>query len=175
MDFVHLKRGKPVCVRKGSVDPENITEEYECADLRVSIGSDHGGFAYKQQIIAHLKENGYLVLDLGCPDTKSVDYPEFGMAVGRDVSYGKAYFGVVVCTSGIGISIAANKVPGIRCGLAYDDVVTSKMREHNNANVIAFGQKYMKLDDVLRRLDIFLCTSFSKEAKHRRRVAQISD
>ena len=171
--IVDFTKEEPKLIRQGTVGFEEILHAFNEGKKTIAIGSDHGGFLYKEAIVKHLKESGYSVLDCGCPSTSSVDYPLYGKEVGRLVADKKAEFGVVVCTSGIGISIAANKVPGIRCGLAYDDVVTGKMREHNDANVIAFGQKYMTLEDVLRRLDIFLTEKFSLEEKHHRRVDEI--
>lgn len=170
MDFTDEK---PRLVRQGNVKAEEITRVYQEAKSVIALGSDHGGFAYKEEIKKHLSERGYEVLDYGCESTKSVDYPLYGRKVGEAVANKEADFGVVVCTSGEGISIAANKVRGVRCGIGYDDVVVGKMREHNNANVIAFGQKYMKLKDVLRRVDIFLTEKFSLEEKHHRRVDEL--
>ena len=175
VDFVHLEKGLPKLVRQGAVAFEDITHMYRFAYAMIAVGSDHGGFAYKQAIAAHLRDSGYSVMECGCDSESSVDYPIYGKSVAKAVAAGVADFGVVVCTSGEGISIAANKVPGIRCGIAYDDVVTGKMREHNNANVIAFGQKYMALEDVLRRVDIFLIENFSSEAKHQRRVGELEE
>lgn len=127
----------------------------------IAIGSDRRGFDYKQRLIGYLKNSGYEVLDVGpFDDCIPYDYPVFGELVGKAVSSKKASFGVVVCGTGIGISIAANKVKGVRCGMAYDDEVAAWMRKHNDANVIAFGQDFMKYDDVKRRLDIFLNTNF---------------
>jgi ribose 5-phosphate isomerase B len=143
--------------------------------MKISIGCDHGGFDLKTAIIAHLKELGHEVLDEGTYNaTDSVDYPIFGEKAALDVKEGKADFGIVCCTSGEGIMMAANKVKGIRCGVGYDDVVVEKMREHNNANMISFGQAYMKTEDVLRRVDIFLKTPFAG-GRHERRVNEISD
>ena len=176
MDLVHLdQEGLPVMLRQGKVSAELVRDVYQLFSSTVSIGCDHGGFEYKEAIREYLEAGGYKVIDHGCFSKESVDYPQYGKAVGEDVASGKANCGVVICTSGIGISIAANKVRGVRCGIAYTDEVASKMREHNNANVIAFGEKYMELDHVLRRLDTFLSTGFSPEQKHRRRVSQIED
>lgn len=174
LDLVHLEEnGAPKLIRQGNVEYGLMADVYRNSKKTIAIGCDHGGYAYKEAIKEHLLAKGYVVLDNGCADTKSVDYPEYGRKVGEEVANKTADLGVVVCTSGIGISIAANKVAGVRCGLAYDDVVTMKMREHNDANVIAFGQKYMDLDDVLRRVDIFLTQGFSPLEKHRRRVGQL--
>ncbi|MCQ2742867.1 MAG: RpiB/LacA/LacB family sugar-phosphate isomerase [Bacilli bacterium] len=140
--------------------------------MKISLACDHGGFEYKEAIANHLKEKGYEVIDCGTNGKDSVDYPVFGEKAARLVSEGKADFGIVVCTSGIGISVAANKVPGVICGVGYDDVVAEKIREHNNANMISFGQAYMTLEDVLKRVDIFLSTPFAG-GRHQRRVDQL--
>ena len=172
---VSCVNGELKLIRQGSIEFQQIQKVYDAASLTVAIGCDHGGFEHKTAIVNHLTERGFKVLDFGCHEKKSVDYPNYGHLVGKAVAEKSADLGIVVCTSGEGISIAANKVPGIRCGIGYDDVATGKTREHNNANVIAFGQKYMPLADVLRRVDIFLCEKFSLEEKHHRRVKQIEN
>ncbi|MBO4541081.1 MAG: RpiB/LacA/LacB family sugar-phosphate isomerase [Bacilli bacterium] len=142
--------------------------------MKISVGSDHGGFDLKEAIIRHLKEKGYEVLDEGTYDKNSVDYPLFGRKTALDVAEKRADFGIVCCTSAEGIMIAANKVKGIRCGIGYCDEACAKMREHNDCNMIAFGQSYMEEKDVLRRVDIFLNTAF-EGGRHARRVNQISE
>ena len=142
--------------------------------MKIAVGCDHGGLDYKNAIAEHLKENGYEVVDVGTYSTLSCHYPVFGAEVGKKVSSGECKFGIVVCTSGEGISIAANKIKGVRCGIAYNDEVARLMRQHNNANVISFGQKFMDLNDVLRRVDIFLNTDFDG-GRHQIRVDLISD
>ena len=137
--------------------------------LTIAIGSDHGGFEYKQKLIYHLASLGYLVNDLGTFTEESTHYPLFAAAVGRSVASGASDFGIVICTSGEGVAIAANKIKGIRCGIGYNDEVSKYMRLHNNANVIAFGQKYMSYADVERRVDIFLKTEF-EGGRHQTRV-----
>ena len=140
--------------------------------MKIAIGSDHAGFNYKSEIIKYLKEKGHEVIDVGTNSLDSCDYPIFGRAVGENVASGKANYGIVVCSSGEGICIAANKIKGIRCGLAYNDDVARLIRQHNNANVIGFGANFMKLEDVLRRIDIFLSTDF-EGGRHERRVNEI--
>ncbi len=135
----------------------------------IAIGSDHGGYALKQELKKHLLENGIEVSDQGTYSTDSCDYPIFGEKVARAVKDNKADFGVVVCTSGEGIMMSANKVDGVRCGLAYNDEVAALMRQHNNANVIAFGAKFISVEDAIKRLDIFLNTPF-EGGRHERRV-----
>ena len=142
--------------------------------LRIAIGSDHGGLEYKNAIKEHLEKLGHQVIDVGTYTKDSCHYPLFGAEVGRKVASKECDYGVVVCTSGEGISIAANKIKGVRCGIAYNDDVARLMRQHNNANVISFGQAFMSLDDVLRRVDIFLNTEF-EGGRHQTRVDLISD
>ena len=141
--------------------------------LKISLGSDHGGFAYKEAIKKHL-EGKYEVIDVGTFSEESCNYPEFGIKAAKLVSSGECQYGIVVCTSGEGIMMSANKVKGIRCGIGYNDDVSMFMRLHNNANMIAFGQKFMELEDVLRRVDIFLSTEF-EGGRHATRVQMIID
>ena len=141
--------------------------------MKIAIGSDHAGYILKEKIKEHLLAKNYEVLDVGTSDgATSVDYPVYGEAAARLVASDEATYGVVCCGSAIGISIAANKVKGIRCGIAYNDEVARLMREHNNANMIAFGEREMGVEDCLRRLDIFLSTSFSG-GRHARRVEEL--
>ena len=142
--------------------------------MRIAVGSDHGGLEYKDAIKEHLEKLGHEVKDVGTYTKDSCHYPVYGEAVARKVANKECDFGVVVCTSGEGIAIAANKVPGVRCGIAYNDDVARLMRQHNDANVIAFGQKFMKLNDVLRRVDIFLSTEF-EGGRHQTRVDLINN
>ena len=141
--------------------------------LKISIGSDHGGLAYKEAIKKHL-EGKYEVIDVGTYSEDSCHYPQFGIAAAKLVSSGQCDFGIVVCTSGEGIMIAANKVKGVRCAIGYCDEVSALARQHNDANMIAFGQKFMALEDVLRRVDIFLSTNF-EGGRHTTRVQMIID
>ena len=142
--------------------------------MKIAVGSDHGGFEYKNAIKGHLEKQGHEVIDVGTYSLDSCHYPVFGTEVARKVASKECDYGVVVCTSGEGISMAANKIKGIRCGLCYNDEVAKLMRQHNDANVIAFGQKFMKLEDVLRQVDIFLSTEF-EGGRHQTRVDLISD
>lgn len=167
--------GSPKLVREGTVPFAAIEDVYHCASMRVSLGSDHGGFEYKEAIKEHLQKNGYSIIDCGTDCKSSVDYPVFAKKAALEIISGNADFGILVCTSGEGISIAANKIKGIRCGIGYDDDAAAKTRAHNNANMISFGQKYMSLEDVLRRVDIFLSEPFSNMEKHARRVRQLDD
>ena len=142
--------------------------------MKIAIGSDHGGFALKEVVKNELVAKGYDVLDEGTYSLDSCDYPVFGLAVANAVADKDADFGIVICTSGEGIMMAANKVKGIRCGLGYNDEVSKLMRQHNDANIIAFGAKFMDEKDVLRRIEIFLNTEF-EGGRHARRVQEIID
>ena len=165
--------GEVKLIREGPIKLEDIEAVYQDAFCSIAIGCDHGGLDYKNAIAAHLAERGFEVNDYGTFSLDSCDYPDFGHEVGKAVASKDAELGIVVCTSGEGIMISCNKVPGVRAGIGYDDIVTGKMREHNDANVVAFGQKYMKLEDVLRRVDIFLLEKFSSLKKHHRRVEKL--
>lgn len=141
--------------------------------IKVIIGSDHGGFEYKLKLLFHLLSLGYEVYDAGTFTHESCDYPIYGENVARYVSNGNADFGIVICTSGEGICMAANKVSGVRCGIGYNDEVTALMRQHNDANVISFGASFMSYEDVERRTHIFLGTKF-EGGRHQRRVDLIN-
>ena len=171
--IVDLRSDKPLLIRQGTVSIDNIVKAFNKPSPRVVLASDHGGFAAKEAVKEHLVSRGFDVLDVGTHSTASCDYPDFAYALTDKIDEGYE-FGIVICTSGEGISIAANRDRNVRCGIGYDDVAVGKMREHNNANVIAFGQKYMTLEDILRRTDIFLSEKFSSEEKHHRRVQKLS-
>lgn len=140
--------------------------------MKVVIASDHAGYTYKQEIKAFLKSKHVDVIDVGTNSIESCDYPIFAHEAAKKVAEGEAEYGILVCSSGEGISIAANKVKGIRAGIAYNDDVARLMRQHNNANMIAFGATFMKLPDVLKRIEIFLKTPF-EGGRHERRVSEI--
>lgn len=140
----------------------------------IAIGSDHGGFDLKEQVKKHLVERGFEVKDFGCFDKSSVDYPDFGVAAAKAVADGTCEKGIVVCTTGIGISIAANKVKGIRCALCSEPLGAKMTRLHNDANMLALGGGVIGVNMGLEIVDIFLDTPFSGEEKHSRRINKIS-
>ena len=142
--------------------------------MRIAIGSDHAGFLAKEEVVKFLKQEGYEVEDVGTYSKDSCDYPIFGRKVGELVASKNCEFGVVICSSGEGIMMAANKVKGIRCGIAYNDQTAELLRQHNDANVISFGANFMNIDDIKRRLKIFLNTDFLGE-RHLRRVNLIEE
>lgn len=141
----------------------------------IAIGSDHGGFDLKETVISHLKEQGIECKDFGCYDKKSCDYPVFGRAVAGAVASGECEKGIVICTTGIGISITANKVKGIRCALCADTLTAQMTRLHNDANVLAMGGGIVGPNLAVSIVDTFLGTEFSKEEKHCRRVGLIEE
>lgn len=142
--------------------------------MKIAIGNDHKGYQAKLDVVKHLLSKGFEVFDEGCNSEESCDYPDYGRAVAEKVAKGSADYGVVICSSGEGISITANKVKGIRCGLAYNDETAELMRRHNDANVIGFGASFMDTKDIIRRVDIFLSTEF-EGGRHSRRVEKIKE
>jgi len=141
--------------------------------MKVAIGADHGGYALKETIKAHLREKGIDVQDLGTHSTASVDYPKFGFAVGSAVISGQADFGIVICGTGLGISMSANKIPGIRAAVCTETFSARLAREHNNANVLALGGRVTGVGLALDIVDVFLQTPFSGEVRHARRIDMI--
>jgi ribose 5-phosphate isomerase B len=141
--------------------------------MRIAIGADHAGFALKQQIGDALRRAGHEVLDAGTNSTESTDYPDYAARVARDVARGLADRGVLVCATGIGMSIAANKVPGIRAALAANRESVQLTRQHNDANVLAIGAKYTDAATANEYLRLFLETPF-EGGRHERRVQKIS-
>ncbi len=143
--------------------------------MKIAIGSDHGGFDMKEAVKNHLQERGFEVIDCGTYNKESCDYPQFGKAVAQKVAQGEAEKGVVVCTTGIGISITANKVRGIRCALCSEPLSAKMTRLHNDANVLALGGKMIGENLAMEIVDTFFDTPFSGEEKHSRRIGQIEE
>ncbi|MBO5450796.1 MAG: ribose 5-phosphate isomerase B [Lachnospiraceae bacterium] len=141
----------------------------------IAIGSDHGGFELKELIIRHLEEQGVDVNDMGCYDKSSCDYPVYGRAVAKAVADGGCEKGIVICTTGIGISITANKVKGIRAALCADTLSAKLTRLHNDANVLALGAGIVGPNLAVEIVDTFLNTDFSGEERHQRRIDGIEE
>ena len=141
----------------------------------IGIGSDHGGYDLRQAVIRYLQNQGLEYKDFGCPDKSSCDYPVYGRAVAKAVADGSCDKGIVICTTGIGISITANKVPGVRCALCADTVSAKLTRLHNNANVLAMGGGIIGENLAIEIVDTFLHTEFSGEERHKRRVDLIEN
>jgi ribose 5-phosphate isomerase B len=140
--------------------------------MRIAVGADHAGYALKESLAAHLREAGHEILDLGTHSDERVDYPDFGAAVGRAVAGGDATMGLCVCGSGIGIAIAANKVPGIRAATVHDVTSAHLAREHNNANVVCIGERLTGPEVAKEAVDAFLASEFAG-GRHAPRVAKI--
>ena len=141
----------------------------------IAIGSDHGGYDLKQVVIGYLEEKGIAYKDFGCYDKNSCDYPVFGKAAAEAVASGECEKGIVVCTTGIGISMVANKVKGVRCALCQDSFSAKMTRLHNDANVLAMGGGIVGPNLALDIVETFLNTEFSKEEKHCRRIGLIEE
>ena len=139
----------------------------------IALGSDHGGYDLKIKVKKHLEEAGYEVRDFGCFDKTSCDYPDFGKAAAEAVASGECEKGIVVCTTGIGISIAANKVKGIRCALCTDAYLAKMTRLHNDANMLALGGGFTGDNLAMEIVDTFLNTEFSQGENHIRRIGKI--
>lgn len=140
--------------------------------MKIAIGNDHAAYTFKEEIKKFLESKCIEVVDCGCYSLDSCDYPIFGKAVAEKVVNNEVDFGIVMCSTGEGICITANKIKGIRCGLAYNDEVARLIRQHNNCNMIAFGASFMKLEDIKRRINIFLESTFDG-GRHERRVNAI--
>lgn len=141
----------------------------------IAIGSDHGGYLLKEEIKKHLTARGLEFEDFGCYSEESCDYPEIGHAVAHAVADGKNERGILVCGTGIGISISANKVPGIRAALCTDCFTAEATRLHNDANILALGGRVVGPGLALKIVDTFLDTPFSNEERHIRRIEKIEN
>lgn len=141
----------------------------------ISIGCDHGGFELKEKVKKHLRERGIDVKDVGCYSRESVDYPVFGHAAAKEVAEGRCEKGIVICTTGIGISISANKVRGVRCALCGDTLSAKMTRLHNDANMLAMGAGIVGDNLAMDIVDTFIDTPFSDEERHKRRIALIEE
>ena len=140
--------------------------------MNIALGCDHGGYGLKCEIAKQLKELGHTVKDCGCYSTESCDYPEFGEAAARAVASGECQRGIVICTTGIGISIAANKVKGIRCAHCADPLEAEMTRRHNDANMMAIGAGFTGTVLAKRMVEVFLTTEF-EGGRHARRVGKL--
>lgn len=141
--------------------------------MNIAIGADHGGFSLKEMLKSHYGKKGIIFKDLGTYSEESCDYPLIADKMAEEILQGSADMGILICGTGIGISIAANRHKGIRAALLYSDETAALAREHNNANVAVFGARTQKTEDVIRYLDIFLATPFSNGERHKRRIAEL--
>jgi ribose 5-phosphate isomerase B len=142
--------------------------------MKVGLGSDHAGYELKEELKRHLLGCGVNVEDCGTSGSESVDYPDFAFAVAHAVAEGKCDYGVLVCSTGIGMCIAANKMKGIRAALAYNESAAVQSRAHLDSNILVFGQKYTDTESAVSTLDLWLSTPF-EGGRHERRVGKIKD
>lgn len=142
--------------------------------MKIAIGSDHGGFKLKEEIKNHLEKKGIEVEDCGTHSEDSCDYPDIALLVGENVVSKKSELGILVCGTGIGISIAANKVPGVRAALCSDTFSAHATREHNNANILALGQRTVGAGLALDIVDTFINAKFEGD-RHLRRINKITE
>lgn len=142
--------------------------------MKISIAGDHGGLDLKNQVIAYLQRKGYEVVDFGTYTKDSCDYPDFARLAAQAVADGSCQKGIVVCTTGIGVSIVANKVHGVRCALCTNEDMATMTRRHNDANVLAMGQKYVDFPLAQKIVDAFLNTPFDG-GRHQIRVDKIEN
>ncbi len=141
----------------------------------IALGCDHGGYALMQEVIAWLEKNNYEYKNFGTYSEASVDYPEYGKKVAHAVANGECEFGILICGTGIGISITANKVKGVRAALCTDCFCAQATREHNNANILALGGRVVGPGLALKIVETFLTTPFSNDERHIRRINMIED
>ena len=142
--------------------------------MKIALGSDHGGYALKCKIKEHLESQGYECVDFGCHSLESCDYPDFGEAAARAVAAGDCPRGIVICTTGIGISMSANKVKGVRCALCGDSYSAEMTRRHNDANVLAMGAGIIGPNLAKKITEVFLTTEF-EGGRHARRVGLLDN
>lgn len=141
--------------------------------MRIALGSDHAGFDLRQAIAQYLSAAGHDVRDLGCASATSVDYPDFAIAVGKAVAAGEAEVGVLVCGTGVGMSMTANRIAGVRAALCTNEYTARMARAHNNANVLCIGQRVVGEGTALALVDAFVQSEF-EGGRHERRVAKIT-
>jgi len=140
--------------------------------VKIVLAADHGGYQLKEAVKAALTERGYEITDLGTENEAAVDYPVFGKMAGEYVASGKAERGIVICGAGIGISMAANKVHGVRCAVAVDDERVRLASAHNHANMLALGGRFIGVEEALRYVDVWLNTPW-EGGRHERRVSML--
>ena len=143
--------------------------------MRIVLGSDHAGFEMKQNLLAYVRGLGHEVVDVGTKDTAPVDYPDFAEAVGMAIRDGRAERGVLICGSGVGASVAANKIYGIRAGLCHDSYSAHQGVEHDDMNVLVLGSRIIGPELAHDLVRIFLAATFSGEARHVRRLQKVHD
>ena len=141
--------------------------------MKIAFGCDHAGFKFKETIIKHLKNRQYEVFDAGCLSPESCDYPDPAAAAARAVSRGICAKGILLCGTGAGMCMAANKVPGVRAAVCWNEEVAKLIREHNDANVICLPARFIAQETMIKFIDIWLETAFSGEDRHLRRIKKV--
>jgi RpiB/LacA/LacB family sugar-phosphate isomerase len=141
--------------------------------MRLALGSDHAGFELKNRLAAQMREAGHEVLDVGTHDSSPVDYPDFAEAVGTAVLQGQAERGILICGSGVGASVAANKMPGIRAGLCHDHYSAHQGVEHDDMNILVLGARIIGIEPAREIADVFVNAKFTKEDRHLRRLEKV--
>jgi len=142
--------------------------------MKIVIGSDHAGFEHKKKISELIASLGHEIIDVGTNDKNSVDYPDYGEKGAKEISCGSAELGVLICGTGIGISMAANKVKGIRAAVCWNEETASLTRQHNDANVLCIGARFITVEEALNITRVFLDTPASGDIRHLRRIKKIS-
>lgn len=140
--------------------------------MRIALASDHAGFAYKKRLRQLLQEAGHEVLDYGAHSEESSDYPDFAVPAAEAVARGEAQYGILICGSGVGVSIVANKIPGVRAANCCSEEMARLSRQHNDANILTFGARLVSFEDAWRMVQTFLATPF-EGGRHARRVEKI--
>ena len=143
--------------------------------MKIVIGSDHAGFKHKKKISELIASLGHDIIDVGTDDENSVDYPDFGEKGAREICCGQAELGVLICGTGIGISMAANKVKGVRAAVCWNEETASLTRQHNDANILCIGARFIPVEEALNITKVFLDTPASKDERHQRRIGKISN
>lgn len=141
--------------------------------MKISMACDHGAYDFKEELKGYLQSEGYEILDCGCYNKESCDYPDFAKKAAEAVANGSVDKGIVLCTTGIGVSIVANKVKGVRCALCHNEHTATMTRLHNDSNVLAMGASQVEIETAKKMADIFLTTDFSGEERHQRRIDKI--
>lgn len=141
--------------------------------MNIAFGCDHAGFKFKNDVIDFLKDMGHNVIDFGCHDSESCDYPDFGSAVSNSVAGGECSMGILLCGTGVGMSIVANKTAGIRAAVCWNNDTAKLSREHNDANVLCLPARFASIEEMTQWIDTWLLTPFSGQERHIKRLKKI--
>lgn len=174
-DDSYLVHGRSVYERLAKSLPIGLAETGTVAAMRIAIGADHAGYPLKQHLLSVLADQGHEVTDLGTDSTESVDYPDFAAAVARSVADGETERGIIVCGSGAGASIAANKIKGVRSAVAHDTYTAHQAVEHDDMNVLALGSRVVGEAVAEELIEAYLSAEFTGEERHVRRLNKVLD